>query len=140
MSARARRTALGRVVRSGVGRRRVQTLAMALTTLLAVATSILAAGVLAASQAPFEHAFAAQHGSQLTAGFNGSKVSAAQLAATARAPVVTAAAGPYATASLRPVAGPGSGMPSGLPIGQLTVVGRSSPGGPVDDVALRSGT
>jgi putative ABC transport system permease protein len=140
MSARARRTALGRIVRSGVGRRRVQTLAMTLTTLVAVAASVLAAGVLVDSQAPFEHAFAAQHGSQLTAEFNGSKVSAAQLAATAHAPGVTGAAGPYATASLHPVTGSDTGMPSGLPIGQLTVVGRPSPGGPVDDVALLSGT
>ncbi len=139
MTARARRTALGRIVRSGVGRRRVQTVAMTLTTSFAVAASVLAAGVLVDSQAPFEHAFAAQHGSQLTAGFNESKVSAAQLAA-AHAPGVTAAAGPYATASLHPVTGSDTGMPSGLPIGQLTVVGRSSPGGPVDDVVLMSGT
>ena len=105
MSARARRAALGRVVRSGVGRRRVQTLVMMLTTIIAAAASVLAAGVLVDSQAPFDHAFAAQHGAHLTAQFNRSKVTAAQLAATAHAPGVTAAAGPFPTASLHPVAG-----------------------------------
>lgn len=136
MSAWARRSALGRIVRSGVGRRRVQTIVMTLTTFLAAAVSVLAAGLLVDSQAPFEHAFAAQHGSQLTAQINGTKASAAQLTATAHAPEVTAAAGPYATASFHPVTGPGTGVP----VGQLTVVGRSSPGGPVDSVELMSGT
>ena len=140
MSARARRSALGRIIRSGVGRRRVQTLVMTLTTLLAVAASVLAAGLLVDSQQPFEHAFAAQHGSQLTAQINGGKASAAQITGTAHTPGVTAAAGPYPVASLHPVTGSDAGMPPGQPAGQLTVVGRSSPGGPVDDVALQSGT
>lgn len=140
MSPRARRTALGRIVRAGVGRRRLQTLVMTLTVFLSVAASVLAAGVLVDSQAPFEHAFTTQHGSQLTAQFNGSHASAAQLAATAHAPGVTAAAGPYPTASLQPVAWPGTGMPQGVPIGQVTVVGRPSVGGPVDDVQLLSGS
>jgi putative ABC transport system permease protein len=123
-----------------MGRRRVQSTVMILTTCLAVAASVLAAGLLVDSRAPFEHAFAAQHGSQLTAQIDGSKAGAAQLSGTAQARGVTAAAGPYATTSLHPVTGPGTGMPPGLPIGQLTVAGRSSPGGPVDDVALMSGT
>jgi putative ABC transport system permease protein len=140
MSAWAHKIALGRIVRSGVGRRRVQTLVMTLTTLLAVAASVLAAGLLVDSQQPFEHAFAAQHGSQLTAQIDGGKASAAQLTGTGHATGVAAAAGPFATASLHPVAGSDTGMPTGLPIGQLTVVGRSSSGGPVDDLALMSGT
>lgn len=131
---------LGRIVRSGVGRRRVQTIVMTLTALLSVAASVLAAGLLVDSQAPFEHAFTAQHGSQLTAQFTGAKASTAQLAATAHVAGVTTAAGPYATASLHPVTGSGASMPSGLPLGQVTVVGRSGPGGPADDVDLMSGT
>ena len=130
---------LGTIVRSG-SRRRVQTLVLTLTTLLAVAASALAAGLLVDSQAPFEHAFAAQHGSQLTVQFDGAKTSPVQLTATAHAPGVTAAAGPYAIASLNPVAGAGSSIPAGNPIGQMTVVGRSGPGGPVDDTDLISGT
>ena len=131
---------LGRIVRSGVRRRRVQTIVLTLTTLLSVAASVLATGLLVDSRAPFEHAFTAQHGSQLTAQFTGAKASPAQLAATAHVAGVTAAAGPYATASLHPVTGSGADMPAGVPIGQLTVVGRPGPGGPADDVDLMSGT
>lgn len=79
------RSPLDRIVRSGVGRRRVQTIVLTLTTLLSVAASVLATGLLVDSQAPFEHAFIAQHGSQLTAQFTAAKASPAQLAATARA-------------------------------------------------------
>ena len=58
---------------------------MTLTTLLAVAASVLAAGLLVDSRAPFERAFAAQHGAQLTAQINGAKASTAQIAATTNA-------------------------------------------------------
>ena len=51
-------SALGKVVRAGVGRRRMQTAVMILTTLVAVTASVVAAGVLTASRAPFEHALA----------------------------------------------------------------------------------
>jgi len=137
---RSLKSPLGRIVRSGVGRRRVQTIVMTLTTLLSVAASVLATGLLVDSQAPFEHAFTAQRGSQLTAQFTGAKASTAQLASTAHGAGVTAAAGPYTTASLRPVTAPGASMPSSLPLGQLTVVGRPGPGGPADDVDLMYGT
>jgi putative ABC transport system permease protein len=80
-------SALGRVVRSGVGRRKLQTAVMTLTTLMAVTACVLAAGLLVASQAPFEHAFDAQKGADLGVQFDGSKATAAQVAATApRAP------------------------------------------------------
>ena len=77
-------SALGRVVRSGVGRRRVQTVVIALTTMMAVAASVLGGSLLVASEAPFDHAFAQQHGAHLTAQFDAAKATAAQLAATAR--------------------------------------------------------
>ena len=85
MSALGPVSALGRVVRAGVGRRRVQTAVMVLTTLMAVTASVLAAGLLVAARAPFDHAFAEQRGSHLTAQFDGTKVTAPQLAASARA-------------------------------------------------------
>ncbi|HVB43424.1 MAG TPA: FtsX-like permease family protein [Streptosporangiaceae bacterium] len=137
---RSLKSPLGRIVRSGVSRRRVQAIVMTLTTALSAAASVLAAGLLVGSQAPFQHAFTAQHGSQLTAQFTGAKASMAQLASTARVAGVTAAAGPYATASLHPVTDSGASTPPGLPMGQLTVVGRPGPGGPSDDVDLMSGT
>ena len=55
---RAIRTAL----RGGLAGRRVQALAIGLVLLASAAASTLAAGLLVASNAPFDHAFAAQHG------------------------------------------------------------------------------
>jgi putative ABC transport system permease protein len=92
-------SALGKVVRSGVGRRRVQTLVMALTTFTAVMSSVLSLGLLTAVQAPFDHAFNTRNGAHLAVQFDGSKVTAAQSAGTAHAAGVTEAAGPYPIAA-----------------------------------------
>ncbi|MER6953305.1 ABC transporter permease [Streptomyces sp. NPDC000618] len=137
-------SALGRVVRAGVGRRRVQTTVMILTTLVAVTASVLAAGLLLASQAPFDHAFAKQHGAHLTAHFDGTKVTAAQLAATTtatgRASGVSAVAGPFRTVSVRPRTASGSDLvPAGVDLPPMTVVGRADPTDGVDDVDLVEG-
>jgi putative ABC transport system permease protein len=134
-------SALSRVVRAGVGRRRVQTAVMILTTLMAVTASVLAAGLLMASQAPFDHSFAKQHGAHLTGQFDGTKVTASGLAATAHASGVTATAGPFRTLSLRPRTVTGSDvLPAGIDLPPLTVVGRAEAGGPVDDLSLVAGT
>jgi putative ABC transport system permease protein len=92
-------SALGKVVRSGVGRRRVQFLIMALTTFTAVTSSVLSLGLLTAVQAPFEHAFSARNGAHLAVQFDSSKVTAAQTTATAHTAGVTEAAGPYPIAA-----------------------------------------
>ena len=92
-------SALGKVVRSGVGRRRVQSLVMALTTFAAVTSSVLSLGLLAVVQAPFEHAFSARNGAHLAVQFDGTKVTAAQATATVHAAGVTEAAGPYPIAA-----------------------------------------
>ncbi|MGK5557891.1 FtsX-like permease family protein [Actinomadura kijaniata] len=136
-------SALGGVVRGGVGRRRVQTLVMALTVMMAVTASVLAAGLVVASRAPFAHAFARQDGAHLTARFDGAKATAAQLAATARVPGVTAAAGPDPVVSLRPTVESdgfdGRGVPPGMRLPPLTVVGRDRSGGGVDRPDLIEG-
>ncbi|WP_026416034.1 ABC transporter permease [Actinomadura oligospora] len=129
-------SALGRIVRSGVARKRVQTLVLTLTTMLAVTASVLAAGLVVASRAPFDHAFAKQHGAHLTARFDGSRATPEQLAATAHAPGVTATAGPFPVLTLRPSFGEGGGGPDPLP---MTIAGRPAPDGPVDDVDLVDG-
>src|SRR4051794_41421318 len=98
-------SAPGRVVRAGVTRRRVQSLAMALTTTMAVTASVLAAALLAASSAPFDHAFAAQSGAQLTVQFDAGRVGAGRVAATARVAAVKAAAGPYPLVTVTPRVG-----------------------------------
>ncbi|WP_327289792.1 ABC transporter permease [Streptomyces sp. NBC_01198] len=130
-------SALGKVVRAGVGRRRVQTVVMVLTTMMAVTASIMAGGLVVASQAPFDHAFARQHGAHLAGRFDGGRASAAQVAATAHSAGVTAAAGPFAVVSATPRTGQGDLFGEGMP--PLTVVGRARAGGPVDAVSLDKG-
>jgi putative ABC transport system permease protein len=137
---------LGTIVRAGVGRRRVQTVVMTLTTLLAVTASVLAAGLLVASSAPFQHAFDRQRGAHLAGEFDGALVTAAQLAATAHVAGVTAAAGPFATVSLRPrsvTAKPPGGanfsFPAGVDLPPMTLVGRADRGGPVDRLEITQG-
>lgn len=137
---------LGRVVLAGLGRRRVQTVVMTLTTLLAVTASVLAAGLVAASSAPFQHAFDRLLGAHLTAGFDPAKVTGTEVAATAHAAGVTAAAGPYRTVSLRPrtesARSPrrgGLSVPAGIGLPQITIVGRPDAAGTVDRLDITAG-
>ncbi|WP_328904072.1 FtsX-like permease family protein [Streptomyces sp. NBC_00441] len=126
-------SALGRVVRSGVGRRRVQTLVIGLAAMMAVAASVLAGSLLVVSGAPFEDAFARQHGAHLSVRFDADEVSAARLAETAHTEGVRAAAGPFRVATVTPRADAnGPGWP-------LTVTGRAIPASDVDQVALTEG-
>lgn len=131
--------ALGRVVRAGVGRRRVQTLVLVLSTMMAVTAAVLAAGLLNASRTPFDHAFAEQHGAHLAAQFDGTKATSAQLAATAHLTGVTAASGPFPAMTLDRGSADSSVLGGGIGLPPLTVVGRTDPGGPVDDLTLIEG-
>jgi putative ABC transport system permease protein len=130
---RAIRTAL----HGGLAGRRVQALAIGLVLLASAAASTLAAGLLAASDAPFDHAFAAQHGADAALAVNAAKAPAGELAATARLAGVTAAAGPFAEATVTASAA----IPDtpGVVFQAFTLAGRSSPGGPVDDIVLTAG-
>ncbi|MEU0674404.1 FtsX-like permease family protein [Streptomyces sp. NPDC006172] len=125
--------ALGRVVRSGVGRRRVQTVVIVVATMMAVAAAVIAGSLIVASNAPFDHAFAKQHGAHVTAQFDPAKVSAAQLKATKRLDGVTASAGPYPSTTISPVDSNGAHLPD------VSLVGRSGPHGDVDDLDLQYG-
>ncbi|NYJ04756.1 ABC transporter permease [Petropleomorpha daqingensis] len=133
-------SALGRVVRAGVGRRRVQTLVTVVTTLISVTAAILAAGLLVASSSPFDSAFARRHGAHLAAQFDATAVSAEQLRATDQVAGVTAVAGPFPTATVDARAGEGSAhVPAGLDLGPMTLVGRADPDGAVDELTLVAG-
>ncbi|GAA3151558.1 hypothetical protein GCM10010449_82340 [Streptomyces rectiviolaceus] len=125
--------ALGRVVRSGVGRRRVQTVVIAVATMMAVASAVVAGSLMVAANAPFDHAFAQQHGAHITAQFDPAKASTARIEATGRQDGVTASEGPYPLTTIRPVAPDGGHVPT------LTLAGRSAPHGAVDDLDLKSG-
>ncbi|MEO3753853.1 FtsX-like permease family protein [Streptomyces sp. B6B3] len=125
--------ALGRVVRSGVGRRRVQTLVIALATAMAVAAAVVAGSLVVAANAPFDHAFAAQQGAHLTAEFDADRVSAERLEATGGLDGVTATAGPFPATTISPVDA------ADRPLPPMNVVGRSEQHADVDDLDLRSG-
>src|ERR1700693_4821739 len=86
-----------RAARSGLSGRRLQAMVIGLVLLVSTAASTLALGLLVDSNAPFDHAFAAQHGAEVTAP---PRASAAHLAATAPLPGVTAAAGPFPEATV----------------------------------------
>ncbi|MEV4624526.1 FtsX-like permease family protein [Asanoa sp. NPDC049573] len=126
---------LARVVRSGVRRRRVPSLVIGLAVLMAVTASVLGGSLLVASSAPFDRAFARQHGAHLVGQFDAAKATEPQVAATAHAKGVTAEAGPFPTVSVTPTtprtAGPG--------LTPMTLAGRADPAGPVDAVSLTAG-
>jgi putative ABC transport system permease protein len=113
-------------------RHKVQAVVIGMVLLVSTASATLGLALLAASNGPFDHAFDAQRGAHLTVTVNAARATAAQLAATRHAPGVTAAAGPFTEATVLTESG-------GQPFGQLTLAGRSAPGGPVDDLVLTAG-
>ncbi|MFF1274058.1 ABC transporter permease [Streptomyces marokkonensis] len=125
--------AMGRVVRSGVGRRRVRTVVIVLAVMMAVASAVVAGALMAAAAAPFDHAFGKQRGAHITAQFDPAKAGAAQLAETGKLAGVIASSGPYPSTVFRPVDQAGFHLPT------LTLVGRSGPDGDVDRVELKTG-
>ncbi|MBO1416721.1 FtsX-like permease family protein [Streptomyces sp. FH025] len=132
-------SALGKVVRAGVGRKRVQTLVMVLTTMMSVMACILAVGLLVAAQGPYQRSFSDQHGAHLNVLYDQAKASPAQLAAAAHAPGVSASAGPYPALTVQPRSGPGTRFPSaGSLLPPMTLVGRGQ-GGPMDDLRITNG-
>ncbi len=133
--------------RGGLSGRRVQAIVIGLVVFGSTAAATLALGLLADSDAAFNRAFAAQHGADVTATVSGA--SPAQLAGTTRLPGVTASAGPFPEASVSVTAQVTPAIPisngqaqKATPVTvhqELTLVGRSSPGGPVDDLTLKAG-
>lgn len=145
-------TALSKVVRSGVHRRWVQTAVIAIATAAAVTAGLLGVGLLVASNAPFDHAFAAQHGAHLTVLADPAKATAAQLAATKDTDGIAEATGPFPVAQVMvfPPAPPPPGAPGGSsgddqppPDGAqgpvMTIAARTGSGNGVDRVTLSEG-
>ncbi|MGD0240111.1 MAG: FtsX-like permease family protein [Streptosporangiaceae bacterium] len=121
-----------RTASGGMRRHAVQVIAIGLVVLVSTASATLGLALLAAGHGPFKHAFGAQDGADVTVTVNTAQASPAALAATRDLTGVTAAAGPFATATVR-------SQWNGQPFGQLTLAGRSTAGGPVDDVVLNAG-
>ena len=123
-----------RAVSGGLTRRKVQTVVIFTVLLVSTASATLGLGLLVDSNSPFQHAFAAQRGAEVTASIDPARATTGQLAATRRLPQVTAAAGPFAEATITPRVDA-----IGLTMPPVTVVGRASPGGPVDELTLDAG-
>src|SRR5947209_14903683 len=127
-----------RAVRGGIGRRRgVQTIVLALVVLVSTASSVLGLTLVVDSHATFDHAFSAQRGAHLVVTAAPSRATPAQLAATTRLPQVTAMAGPFAEANVTATES-SPGRPTEV-LPPFTLVGRPTPGGPVDDITLEAG-
>jgi putative ABC transport system permease protein len=138
---------VARALRGGLTRRRIQTLVIGLVLLISTGASVLALAIVVDSNSPFDKAFAAQHGADAVATVDPARATNAQLAATSRVSGVTAAAGPFAEATISGTvtsqpgckAGPNSPCIVGGALPSLTIAGRASSGGPVDDITLQSG-
>ena len=120
-----------RAVRGGIARRRLQTLVVVLVVLISTTSTVVALALVVNSAAPFDHAFASQRGSDITAAIAPS-VGVESLARTAHVSGVTSAAGPYPETTVAVRSG-------GFGFGPQTLVGRATPGGPVDDLVIEDG-
>jgi putative ABC transport system permease protein len=78
----------------------VQAFVLCTVLLVSTASATLGLALLAASSGPFDHAFAAQRGAEVALSANPARVTAAELAATGHVAGVTAAAGPFAEATV----------------------------------------
>ena len=85
-----------RTATGGMLRHKVQAVVIGMVLLVSTASATLGLALLAASDAPFQHAFAAQDGAHLTLTVNPARTDAAQLASTRTLHGVTAMAGPFA--------------------------------------------
>jgi putative ABC transport system permease protein len=121
-----------RTATGGVTRHKVQTVVIGLVLLIATASATLGLTLLAASHVPYQRAFTAQRGADLAVTVNPARATSAELAATGGLPGVTAAAGPFAEATVQV-------DHDGQPWRQLILAGRASAGGRVDDLVLSAG-
>jgi len=121
-----------RTASGGMLRHKVQAVAISLVVLVSTASATLGLALLAASNTPFTHAFGSQHGADVTVTVDTALAGPAALAATRGLGGVTAAAGPFAESVVQT-------QFQGQPFGQMTLAGRGSPAGPVDDVVLNAG-
>jgi len=117
---------------AAAARRRAQTGVIATVALLAAGTATVALNLMLEANAPFERAFDSVRGAHLAVTYDGAKVTADELAATARLSTVTAAAGPYDELVVDVTDPTGAIKP-------VRLVARSDPGGKVDALTLDSG-
>jgi putative ABC transport system permease protein len=136
---RSRAGAVIRAARGGLARRRVQTLVTGLVVLISTGACVLALGLLADSGSPFDTAFATQHGAHLVVTVDSGGATAAQLKATGRLPGVTASSGPFPEITITPLLPGPPGTSGKYAAPPITLAGRATPGGPLDDLTLQQG-
>ena len=131
-------SAVFRAAAGGLGGRRLQAIIIGLVVLVATAASTLALGMLADAHSPFDHAFAQQNGAHVAVTVDTSVASAAQIT---NADACQGRHGRRRTVrdGKRQRQGRAAGRHGGSISTQLNFAGRSSPGGPVDDLTLQQG-
>ena len=127
-----------RAASAGAARRLVQSLVVFAVLLTAASAALIGLTLLTSANQGFYAAVAATHGANLGVTINASKATAADLAKTRHLPGVTQDAGPYPETTITVAAGSASSG-GGLQAQQMTVVGRASPSGPLDDIVANPG-
>ncbi|HEY6277136.1 MAG TPA: ABC transporter permease [Streptosporangiaceae bacterium] len=135
-------------LRAGLTRHRIQTIVIALVALVSTGASVAGLALAIDSGAPFDHAFSSAHGADVAAVIDSARATQAELTASTRLAAVTAATGPFAEVTTTPRLDAHGGCARATPASPclapqsmppMTLAGRASPGGPVDDLTLRSG-
>ncbi|MEU9452536.1 FtsX-like permease family protein [Streptomyces sp. NPDC048277] len=126
------RLAVIRTAGGGVMRHRAQAVVIGVVLLVSTASATLGFTLLAAIDAPYQHAFDARRGAHAAITVDTARAGPRRPAATGTLPGVTAVAGPFAVATVQLRYG-------GVSLGPRTLAGRASPGGPVDNVVLSEG-
>jgi putative ABC transport system permease protein len=121
-----------RTATGGMRRHKVQAAVIGMVLLIATASATLGFALLAASNAPFRAAFAAQHGAHATITADPARASTTQLDQTRSLPGVTAAAGPFGVITVQT-------DQDGQPWGQWALAGRPAAASPVDNLVLDGG-
>jgi putative ABC transport system permease protein len=116
---------------AGTTRRLVQSLVMLAVLCVSSAAAVTGLSLAYAANAGYAAGISATRSADLAVTINAAKVTAAQLAATRHLPGVTQDAGPYPQTTI--TVGP-AGRPGSFARAKLTVVGRGSPSGPLDDI------
>jgi putative ABC transport system permease protein len=127
-------SAVWRVSRAAIRRRRMQTVVIGVVVAVSTATIVVALALLSTAAAPYDRAHAQQQGAHLVAAFDVAAVSNAQLTQAAGAVDVEAVAGPYSQVTLEL-----EDSEELLFFPNLTVVGRANPDGSVDRLNLWQG-
>jgi putative ABC transport system permease protein len=121
-----------RTASGGIARHKVSSIVICIVLLASTASATLGLALLAAVNAPFQRAFAAHNGADLTVTVDTSRASASRLAATGNLARVSAVSGPFPEATVELAFG-------GLSLGPRVLAARPSTAGPVDEVSLSAG-